>query len=299
MNPQSVNSNWGNPQWVQQFRTKALQSGMGLQQVDDYITQYQGAYQQQAGHQVQNVIGQNQGGITPDQAKQDPTAALSFLNGGGQITKTGPDAQAKFISDAQAQLSKAKGKKQYVDPQTYNTLKQQFAATGGDANAFDSKFANNYTDPNNMNYNTDNGLAARQAYTVTKKGFQTTLDQYNSIPADQKGIFSKAELSHIPVLGALLAPHATEYENARKGLAAQLASTVGGGQGTGLRISQTELDQWGNLLPSPLKTKTQNNIDLTQLNKRLEAKFGPGAGLDSHYLPSSGKPPLASFGGSK
>lgn len=299
MNPQqgqSLNAKWGDPNEVQKFRQAALEKGFGVKPVDDYIAQMQSAYQQQAGHQVQNVIGQNQGGITPDQAKQDPTAALSFLGAGGQLTNTGPDAQAKFISDAQKTLSQARGKNKYVDPNAYNTLKEQFAATGGDAATFDAKFAPNYTDPNNMNYNTNQGLAARQAYTVTKKGFQTTLDQYNSIPEDQKGLLKPlAELSRIPVLGALLAPHATEYENAKKGLAATLASTVGGGEGSGLRISQTELDNWSNLLPSPHKTSTQNNIDIKQLNKRLEAKFGPGAGLDSHYLPSKGRASLSSF----
>ncbi len=285
--PQQVSAKWGDPNWVQQFRSQALSTGAaGISQVDNYIAQNQAAYQLQQKNAVQNTIGQNQGGMTPDQATANPVAASQFIGNGGSIINTGTDAQAKYINDAQKQFQKAKGKNKYVDPNTYNTIKAGYAATGGDEPTFDAKFGQ-YTDPNKIDYNTPDARARMQQYDIAKAHIQKTLDQFNKIPSNQKGNFSPdAYAASIPFLNQFLAPQAASYENTKQGLAATLSPAFGGGSGSGLKINLPELQAWAGFLPGAANAPTYNNSNISKLNDALTAKFG-GHGLDQQYLPQN------------
>ena len=297
MQPQQggLSANWGNPQWIQDFRTKAI-SQYGQKQVDDFIAQNQAAYLQQSQNKTQSVVGQNQGGqLTPNQLQQNPVGGLQFLQGGGQVANTGPDAQALFEASAQKLLDKAKGKGKYVDPKTYNDIKAQFSGVGGDEPTFDARFGQ-YTDPTKIiNYNTPEGRANQEAYSKITRQLQAQIDQYHNVPRDQKDLFSKGALADVPVLGQLIAPQAYSYESNRKALAGQLSAIVGGGPGSGLKVTNADMDRWAKLLPSTTNTSNVNEQNLSALDKQLKAAFNVPKGLDTHYLPSNGRAPLSSF----
>lgn len=289
-----INANWGDPQKVQAFRN-ALIPEIGQKAADDYVNQYQTAYQTQQKNAAQSIIGNTQGALTPDQVQANPVGASQFIGNGGKIINTGPGAIANSIVTSQKQLEQAKGKSKYVDPQTYNNLKGQFVATGGNEGDFDAKF-NQYTDPTKViNYNTPEGRANQEAYGKITRQLQAQLDQYHAIPGDQKTLLSKGVVADVPILGQLVAPQAASYENNRKALAGQLSSLVGGGEGSGLRVSNADMDRWAKLLPSTMNTASVNNQNLQSLDKQIKAAFNVPTGIQQHYLPSNGKAPLASF----
>ncbi len=294
--PGQISQNWGDPQKVQEFRN-ALIPSIGAKAADDYVNQYMSAYQEQQKNAIGNTVGQTQGALTPDQAQANPVAASQFIGNGGKIIDTGPGAQAQFINQAQQQLKEAKGKNKYVDPTTYNDLLGKFVATGGNEADFNSKF-NQYTDPNKIiNYNTPEGRANQQAYGQIQRQIQGRLDQYNQIPSAQKGVFSVAQAENIPVIGQLIAPHAYTYDQSKQGFAAQLKGIAGGGPGSGLRVNDSELEKWANLIPSATDSQTVAHDKLNQLNTAIKSTFNTSTGLDTHYLPSNGRPPLANIFG--
>jgi hypothetical protein len=206
-------------------------------------------------------------------------------------------AQQQLLKDTQAYFDKNKDKTGHVSPEVYNQTKQAATALGIDGNSFDSTFGKGgYVDPTQIiNYNTAEGQANQAAYAQVKRQLQDRIDQYNQITPDQKGFWSKAQLDQIPLFGALLAPHAYTYDNSKDSFAAQLKGIAGGGQGTGLRINEAELEKWAKLLPSAADTSTVAKDKLKQLDGAIKATFNVPSGLDPQYTSSSNRPSLSSF----
>lgn len=126
--------------------------------------------------------------------------------------------------------------------------------------------------------------ADKQAAGGAKSLIQATLQNYENVPADQKGVLegNKAE---VPLAGGILAPQAKEYESGLQGEAPALGK-VFGGQGSGLRITQAEINSWMPMFPSIHKTDAQNAADVQKLDTIMKGKFG--SGLDDEYLQSFG-----------
>lgn len=265
---------WTNPTQVQQFRSDAIGKGIGgASQVDQFIAQQQAAALQSSGQQITGMVGQNQGGaITPDQALQNPNGALNFLKAGGQLSNTGPGAQQAFIADAQKKLDKAKGKNGYVDPQIYNQLKDQFAATGGDAGAFDNKFQDNYVNPKNVFYNTQDAKLARSALPVVKN----VVDSYFQLKDTGQGWQTLANLPG--PLGDFFKKNRLAPEEAHNsflmGQTGNIRAIAGAGQGQGFRFNLQELNNIAGLLPDGYDTKSQSNAKLDRLNEFLKSNMG-------------------------
>lgn len=194
---------------------------------------------------------------------------------------------AQFIKDVTNNFAKAKKDNNgVVPPQYYNEVKGESGQFGIDSAGFDGAFHDSNVDTKHeINYDTAAGASDRQLYNQTKLGLQSQIEGYNSIPADQKGLFSKSIFTNIPgPLKQVLAPQAAEYIDQLSGLSTKLGGIAGTDKGTGsLRITQTELNNWSTLMPSPTKTNAQNAYDITQLNRLLESKFGKGNGLDPQY----------------
>lgn len=195
--------------------------------------------------------------------------------------------QVQFQNSTQQLFDNATKNGGYVDPKIYNQQKDQAAGIGITADQFDTLYEHDYTDPTSIQYNTGAGYANRNALGEVQRQLGALIDRYNSIPEAQKGLFSTSATSQIPYLGDVLAPQAKEYENAVSGLAAQLKELAGGGQGTGLRVTQTELNRWGNLLPSPRKTDQENAYDLQTLDAEIKSAFNSPTGLNPKYLPNT------------
>lgn len=114
---------------------------------------------------------------------------------------------------------------------------------------------------------------------------ESTLRNYQNIPdSERTALGAKAA---VPFLNKFLAPNATEYEAGLKGEAPALAK-VFGGQGSGLRITQAEINSWVPYLPSVHKTEEQNRADVLKLNTILEGRFGKGNGLDPALMQQFG-----------
>lgn len=231
--------------------------------------------------------------------------------------------QKQLISNYGDQLDKATDPKTgYVSPQTYNTIKKQAvsAGVGITSDQFDQQFEHNYTDPTRIDYNTSGGFANRSAAGEITRQIQSQLDQFNSIPADQKGLFGKANIvnqnpgqvlaSSPSSLSDLLdsykmgkdnylatnAPDALGYQKSTAGLAAQLKGLIGG---SGLRVTQPELNNWMSLLPGPEDTPQVVNKKLSELDGSLKATFHTDMGLDPKYLPNANiSTPTPTTGGS-
>lgn len=189
--------------------------------------------------------------------------------------------QQQFQSDTQSLFDQNKGQNGYVSPDLYNQQKQKAAGLGIQADQFDQSFEHSYTDPTSIEYNTSTGFANRNAAGEIKRQIQSQIDQYNAIPDNQKGPV-KSFLEQIGPLGQYLAPEATAYEQSTSGLAAQLKGLIGG---TGLRVTQSELNNWMGLLPSPHDTQEVVNKKLSELNSSIKATFNTQQGLDDKYLP--------------
>lgn len=172
-----------------------------------------------------------------------------------------------------------------VPPQVYNAIKNQAvgAGVGITADQFDSQFEHAYADPTSIDYNTSTGFANRNAQGEIKRQIQAQLDQFNQVPDWQKGP-AKSFFEQLGPAGQYFAPEATAYENSTQGLAAQLKGLVAG---TGLRVTQAELDRWASLLPSPRNSDAVNNKNLQILDAQLKATFNTPEGLDPKYLPQT------------
>lgn len=273
-----ISQNWGNPEIVQKFRAEALSRGLGVQTVDSYIQQMQSAYQTQAGHQVQGAIAGNQGGITPGQAQQDPTAALNFLKGGGKIINTGADAQAKITNDAGQFFKSHTDKQGYVSPQDYNKFLNEYVQAGGNSDAFHKTFSDSYVSPNSVLYNTPDAKQARGALTVVKN----VLDSYHKLQT--KGPLAAGplagDISAIPILGKYLQANngdlAAEkaHNDFLTGEVGNLRSIAGAGPNQGFRFNLTELNNISSLLPNAFDSKQIANHKLDELNSFMKSKMG-------------------------
>lgn len=130
--------------------------------------------------------------------------------------------------------------------------------------------------------------------------FETTTGVINNILDQYAGAKTN------PFLGGLLKniplTEQHRYEQQRQGLSVALKDISGAGAGSGVRVTQAELDKWANLLPKVNETYENNRKNIISLDNNLKAKFH-GKGLDSSYLKqfgitspgSSGRPPLSSF----
>ena len=132
---------------------------------------------------------------------------------------------------------------------------------------------------------------AEDAQVKTDQAYQQTKDNIQTLISNFDDIYNKAALK-----GPYLGPISTkipgsleqEYERQRLGLTTVIKETLAA---SGIRVTQTELNYWSNLLPSISKSQQQNDYDKVKLNSLIKAKFG-GKGLDPQYLPS--KTPSAS-----
>ncbi len=120
----------------------------------------------------------------------------------------------------------------------------------------------------------------QDALDTAKGTIQNLLDTYGTLPGTEKGG---------PIRGGIaskLPTQAAEYEAQRKGLGVALKDLAGAGAGSGVRVTQAELNSWANLVPSVHKTAAQNKIDIISLDKQIHSKFGNG--LDTQYLTQFG-----------
>jgi len=182
-------------------------------------------------------------------------------------------AQALLLQTAGNQFQ-TKANKGKVSPDVYNVQQQNAVKLGISQAGFDGQFSH-YTYQNDPRYSTDNGQQLQQALGEAQTKISNIVRQYGKIPKEQKGATDPRNLfSNIPFLSHVIDPLGSGYEtNVRGGLAATLAPYVGGGQGTGLRINQTELNQWVKLLPSVWNTEVQNRQNLNTLDGEFYAKF--------------------------
>jgi hypothetical protein len=117
----------------------------------------------------------------------------------------------------------------------------------------------------------------------------TVLGIFNNIPGSQKGaVFGKQ--AKLPVVGGMVAPEAREYLDQKGSFAMKLKDLMT--SGTGIRMTQAEINNWSNLLPSPDKTDKQNQLDIDTLNKLVNSKFGTS--IDPSVI--SGTPATESIG---
>lgn len=118
----------------------------------------------------------------------------------------------------------------------------------------------------------------QDALGITKGTINNLLDQYSQIKTNP---FMGNLLSKVPLTAQ------NNYEKQRLGLATALKDISGAGAGSGVRVTQTELNNWAQLLPSPKNTESVNKNNIISLDKNLKAKFH-GQGLDSQYLAQFG-----------
>lgn len=126
--------------------------------------------------------------------------------------------------------------------------------------------------------------ADKSASNTARSLMQSTLQNYQDVPADQKGIIM-GKKADIPIIGGMVAPKGAEYESGLKGEAASLGK-VFGGAGSGLRITQPELNSWMPWFPSIHKTDAQNAADVQKLDNVIRGRFGQG--FDDPYLQEFG-----------
>lgn len=192
-----------------------------------------------------------------------------------------------FKIQTQQQFDANKNAEGFIPPSIYNNAKAQASAIGIGDGEFDGLFKQPYTDPSNIAYNTPEGRINQQAYGEVQRKINTLLDSYSAIPADQKGLFSKSLTEGVPFLGQILAPQAYSYDKTAQGLATELKSIVGGGPGSGLRITQAELTNWANLLPTPRNSDAVNQANIQKLDKQIKATFNTPTGVNPKYLPQT------------
>lgn len=227
-------------------------------------------------------VGQPQASLQQTQAGIPGVVAESSLR---TTEAQGVDA----MKNAATALKMAQDKEGKVSPEIYNTIKNNTVGATIPSEQFDKAFESQYVDPTKpIEYNTTKGFEAKSAFGEIRRQVHAQIDAYNSIPEDQKGLISKSAVEGVPLIGQqlqqLLAPQALEYEKNIGGLSAQLRELAGG---AGIRVSQTELDRWANLLPSPRKTEIQNGKDLQILDSQIKAAFNTDIGIDPKYLSSN------------
>lgn len=233
--------------------------------------------------------GQNtQASTANTQLNSDATIAkLPAITAETVVAKNKTD-QLNFIKSTAQDLAKVTGGDGHVSPSDYNKAKEKAMALSIPESDFDN-IMQSYVDPKNIYYNTPDGRSAQNALDTTKRQIQSLLDAYTSIPNSEKGVISRSSLNGIPVIGdsigQMVSPEAASYEKNRIGLSAQLASIAGAGTGSGVRITQTELNNWANLLPSTRNSVAGNKKNMEQLDSLIKAKFNVGQGLDPKYLP--------------
>lgn len=225
-----------------------------------------------------------------DVATQTAPAQVTSINSDAVVAQQKANA-AKFLADVTNNFGKARkdngGK---VPAPYYNEVKGEAGQFGIDSPSFDNAFRANNVDTNKeIQYNTEQGVTAQENYGQLKRNLETAIDSFTSVPADQRKAVQagQGKLLDNPYLAMTLAPQAASYENARTSLSAQLSNLAGGGSGSGLRISQAELDRWGNLLPSSKYSDSQNAKNIRILNDELKAKFNTSDGLGSKYFGGS------------
>jgi hypothetical protein len=232
-------------------------------------------------------------GITANSAVDSATVGskVSSINSDAVVAAQKANA-AKFLTDVTNNFAKAaKDNGGKVPPQYYNEVKGEAGQFGIDSPTFDSSFRANYVDPSKeIQYNTEQGNQIQNDYSTLKRQIQATIDNFTSIPVDQKqaALTGQDQVIGNQRLSNIIAPDAASYENSRNGFSAQLSALAGGGSGSGLRISQTELNRWGNLLPSTKNSDAANAKNIAILDSELRAKFNIPKGLDSNYYPGNG-----------
>ncbi len=245
-----VSAKWGDPETVQKFRN-ALIPQIGQKAADDYINQYQTAFQrQQTQNTNQTVFGQTAGGITPDQALKDPVAAQKFMASGGQVVDPISNiAKSVILGDMTlADIS---------DPTQKAQVDAVIRKQGLDVNRL------------------PNDPQAR----ATKDSMQSILDRFIKLPETDKG-----PAGQIYSLNPLSAGH--NYDATRRGLTESLAPSIGPGKGNGLRLNKDVIAGWQELLPKGGQTTQQNQDDLVTLDQKFHAVTGQH--LDPEYFAAFG-----------
>ncbi|MGA2911229.1 MAG: hypothetical protein ABSE17_01125 [Candidatus Levyibacteriota bacterium] len=272
---QTISPNWGNPDIVAKFRAAAMQTGgISPERLDQYIQFQQQQYQQQNQNTITAVQGQNQGGaITPNQASTNPQGALNFLNSGGTLLKTGPDAQAQIINDSKNLFQKNVGTNGYVSPQLYNSQKADYVAAEGNAANFDTAFQDNYVNPDNVLYDTPGNKTIRGALPIVKN----VLDSYHNLSITGPIV---QDLENIPVVGKYIANSKllaaqSAHDAFLSGQALKIKSLVQQGASQGFR-NMAVLDNITSMLPSAEDSSDLANQKMDKLNTYMETNMGIG-----------------------
>jgi hypothetical protein len=250
-----------------------------------------------------NWIKSYEAGVQQPAANLESTeTGIAGAQQGIDIAKQKLDAQ-NFMTSAQASLDAAsKTNGGYAPADLYNSLKGKAAAYGIGDGQFDGAFEQPYTNPNDINYRTTGGRESQQSLGQITRQIEDKLDKYNALPSDQKGPLSLtgrvAELPFIgSTLGQFVSPEATVYQGERTALAAQLKSLVGAGTGSGVRVTEQQLEGWSSLLPEATDSDEVAQGKIAALDKDIKATFNSKTGLDPKYLPKDQSETASNQGG--
>lgn len=210
----------------------------------------------------------DQGGIIPTAGSQDQSQTAMNDNPGSTINPADALGQAptnKYPIESYMADVTRDPKNQAYYKQIYDAHQQQ-----------DQQYQKSVQDfqKSDQYKQAQNGIKA-------KSQIQAIIDQFQSVPKSQIGILGGA-IEKVPLLGQVVAPAATEYESQRAAISPILKDLSGAGLGSGVRVTQAEINNWVKELPSVHKTAEQNRIDIQRLNTRLKAALG--VGLDQQYL---------------
>ncbi len=179
-------------------------------------------------------------------------------------------AQLDYIAKTKDLFDKNKGKDGYVSPQVYNKAKQDASHLNITSDAFDGTFKRNYTNPNNIYYNTDEMAPIRS---TVQEVYNLLKDYHNlSIKGPETG-----HLVDIPgVLGMGIGGDSKTYQNNVTNLASSIRGLVGAGQQSGFRFNLQELNRIGSLMPSIYDTDQQAEQKINQLDQLMKTQYGVG-----------------------
>lgn len=113
-----------------------------------------------------------------------------------------------------------------------------------------------------------------------KDTLQSVLSDYQRVPDIQKGVL-KGKAADIPIVGQFVSPEARAHEQGLKGIAPIIKELVANA-GSGIRVTQSEINNWSNLLPSTGKSDRENWFQIQRLDGLMKSKIG--VGFDAEYL---------------
>ncbi len=182
--------------------------------------------------------------------------------------------QQQVLTDAGTYFDQNKGKDQKVSPQDYNMQREKYVNAGGQAANFDGAYESQYTNPNNVFYNTENDIAVRKSLPSLIAAIHSYAD------ADQAGETGAqvAQLEGLPVVGPYIKQgkfsKATAHDNLVNETKGNLLKLAGAGTGSTIKGSVTELGYAASLLPTSADSKDTANENISRLDDYLQKTYG-------------------------